>query len=91
MKRPWSPGPWTPGMISDFAMHDYQVDGQFEVASQIKKNIECALKAPEMAELLVRLANIAKMYPDWIYFAPSTTFLIEDALTLLKSVGWEGE
>jgi hypothetical protein len=79
MKRPWTPSVKT--------RHGPAWSADDEMALELLES-----KAPEMAEILIRLDNICAYPPENRDELIIKVFLLSnEAKELLKSVGWEGE
>lgn len=82
VKRPWSPGPWR---MVDWSMYggnfwaNFDSNNRTEAAKTMKYDIYLASKAPEFAEIAIRLVK-----PTGEDFCD----LLADAAKLLKECGW---
>jgi hypothetical protein len=88
-RRPWTDGPWKINCYGLF--NSTMFSGEEKILNNIEAhaNAKLASKAPEMAEILIELANIRNKYIKIGAVAFSQLEL--KAKKLLKSVGWEGE
>ena len=79
-KRPWTPGPWDYRNIAMGVLH-YQ---------NITEDRKLASKAPEMAELLIKLIGIFDhgwKYDD--FYSMDVEKFYDDVKCLLKEVGFD--
>jgi hypothetical protein len=97
MKRPWTPGPWLSEGSSIYKLipegrreinqfwAGFQTQKQLCSIEELYNNAKLASKAPEMAEILIRLVRLDRNSDDYLIH------IERDAVKLLKSVGWENE
>lgn len=90
MKRPWTPGPWILNEITDRIGKGHE-DGLFFAANFYRGSISLekflatmrlAEKAPDMAELLIKLS-------EWPKNENEFSDLVYDAKQILREIGYD--
>lgn len=85
MSRPWTPGPWPESVLDDYILEMLV----YNEGGDKRANEKLASKAPEMAELLIRvIKNQERTTLDLYSKTDEFGEIMEDVENLLKEIGY---